>query len=208
MPGWITVAIVACAILRGDHNVPMTNREQIANAEAVAFMAAVQPHLSLDLLLGVGYVESRFNPNGSQTDRNNGVFGVLQLLAPQLRCWGRPQRVDWWTWTRHHRRRVHHVRFVRHDDQTACTEAQTAARARLLDPAENIRLGASLLERRYTQVHAARHSARIYAAWIGAYWRGSVPLRNQRRILRQFFQYAGRVNRASHQMHHQLEQCR
>jgi hypothetical protein len=212
MPSWVTAAIVACALLRGDHNIPVANRDEIANAEAVAFMAAVQPHLPLDLLLGVGRVESRFNPMGSQLDRDHGVFGVLQLLNPHLRCWGRPQRTEWWSWTRgtrHHRRRhVHHVRFVRHDDPAACTPAQTAARAILFDPAENIRRGALLLERRYAQVHAGRHSARVYAAWPGAYWHGSVPRRNQRRVMRQFFGYAGRVSGASRQMHHQLEQCR
>jgi len=208
MPTWITAAIVACSLLRGDHNVPMANRDEIAHAEAVAFMAAVQPHLSLDLLLGVGYVESRFNPTGSQRDRDNGVFGVMQLLAPQLRCWGRPQRTEWWTWRRHHRRRVHHVRFIRHDDPAACTETQTAARAVMFDPGENIRRGSSLLLRRYTQTQAARHSARVYANWVGSYWHGSVPLRRQRRLLREFFRYAGRVNGASNRMHHQLEQCR
>jgi hypothetical protein len=97
---------------------------------------------------------------------------------------------------------------VRHDDPAFCTEAQTIARAEYFDPAVNIRRGAALLALRRRQVYAARHSARVYASWVGSYYFGSVPLRRQRRALREFFRYAGRVAGAQHAMHERLEQCR
>jgi len=202
--GW-TAAVVACSILHGSNHIPPAERATVAPIEAQAFLDNAQPRLPLEFLLGVALVESRFGPRGSERDRSNGVWGIFQIQRLDLRCWGPASQVVYFTGRRHRHR---HVRVVRHDDPAFCTEAQTIARAEYFDPAVNIRRGAALLALRRRQVYAARHSARVYASWVGSYYFGSVPLRRQRRALREFFRYAGRVAGAQHAMHERLEQCR
>lgn len=89
MMPWITVAIVACAIVHGDNNIPMVDRDRIATIEAQAFVRATTTHVPLLTLLAVGYVESRFSPTGSQRDRARGWWGVMQIAehhpTPEIR---------------------------------------------------------------------------------------------------------------------------
>jgi len=200
-----TAAVVTCAILHGSNHIPPAERAAVAPIEAQAFLDNVRPQLPLELLLGVALVESRFGPMGSARDRDHAVFGIFQIQRLDLRCPGRAEHIVYFTGRRHRRR---HVRVVHHDDPASCTEAQTIARAEYFDPNVNIRRGATLLALRRQQVYAARHSARVYASWVGAYYAGSVPPRGHRRALRAFFQYAGRVAGAQHAMHVRLEQCR
>ena len=203
VPAWITVSIVACAINAGDNNIPRSQREGVAHIEAEAFIAAVQTHVSLETLLAVGHTESRFNPTGSQRDRDNGVWGVMQILDRSLSCW-RTERIV----VRNGRHRPR-VRYVRHDDETRCTPEQLVARARMMDPAQNIAMGARLLTRRYDQIHAQRHDADVYRDWIGSYFFGSAPPpHGHRRAWRTVRAYASRVHRAEAMMHRRLQQCR
>ena len=68
--------IVACVILaHGSH----VHDAEVARVEAEAFIANVQPHVPLELLLAVGYVESRFGVRGSARDVSNQVFGIMQI---------------------------------------------------------------------------------------------------------------------------------
>jgi soluble lytic murein transglycosylase-like protein len=137
---WVIVCVLA---MRPSH-APPAQREAIAQA----FLANVQPHVPLDLLLAVGYVESRWNPTGSRADRERGMFGVMQLFAPTLVCHDRVGRPN----------------------ERRCTRAQREARERMLDPSINVRRGATLLEHRWRLNHHGH--ARD---WVGAYTVGSVP---------------------------------
>jgi len=204
MEAWITAAVVACAIARGDVNIPRPDRAEVARVEAEAFVVAATEHVTLRTLLAVGHVESRFNPSGSQRDRDGGVWGVMQILERSLICPSRPERITWRT-GRGRRHRLH-VRYIHHDDPTRCTPEQTARRAQLLDPTWNIRHGASMLETFWARVHAGRYRRATVAAWVGSYYVGSVPAR--RREMRQYLQYARRVRRAEGVMQRRLEQCR
>src|SRR5262245_22989270 len=57
-----------------------------------------------------------------------------------------------------------------------------------LDPAVNIRRGASLLALRWYQVRVTGHpTARAIIAWPGAYYFGSVPATRQRRDVRRYY---------------------
>ena len=204
LPAWITTGVVACAIAAGDNNIPPSQRESVARIEAQAFIAAATEHLPIELLLAVARVESRFNPTGSQRDRDNGVWGVMQILDRSLSCW-RQERITWRSGRRHRL----HVRYIQHDDISRCTGAQLAARADMLDPSRNIAMGARLLERRYEQVHAQRHDADVYRDWVGAYFFGSAPPpHGHRRDWRAVRAYASRVHTSQAIMHAQLLRCR
>ncbi len=160
----VSAAIVACAILGPGHHIPLENRAEIARVEAESFLANVQPHIGLELLLGVAWTESRFSPTGSARDRANHVYGILQI------------RCD-------------------HDCDS------------YLDPATNIRRGASLLALRYRQVHSARQRPRVLASWTGAYFWGSVPLSRRRSVVRAWYRYAGRVRAAQQMMGARIARC-
>lgn len=70
--------IVACAILaHGSH----VHDAEIARVESEAFIANVQPNVSLSVLLGVAWTESRFSPTGSARDRASHHFGVFQIYC-------------------------------------------------------------------------------------------------------------------------------
>lgn len=181
---WITVAIVACAIVHGDNNIPMIDRDRIATIEAQAFVQAATSHVPLLTLLAGGYVESRFSPTGSQRDRDNGWWGVMQIAEPSLRCWGR----------------------TRHDDPAFCTPEQLEARGRLLDPAWNIAHAARMLETAWERAHAGHRSRAVTAGWPGAYYWGSVPTR--RRALRRYFHYVGLIRHGERVMLHRIQRCR
>lgn len=173
-----TLAVVACAIL-APHSHART--EEIARIEAQAFIEAATPHVPLETLLGVAWAESRFGPDGSQTDRDLGVWGVMQLLAPELRCFNRRG----------------------HDDPRRCSPDVLRRRVALLDPATNITLGAAQLEHRRRQW---RHHT--YASlWVGAYYVGSIP-HTAGPAFGQFLRYARRVRIAESFMRARLEQCR
>jgi len=138
------LSVVVCVLSMRPSHAPPAQREEIARA----FIANVQPHVSLELLLAVGYVESRWNPTGSALDRARGMFGIMQLFEPRLVCrnrWGRP-------------------------NERRCTEVQTLERERILDPAVNVRRGALLLEHRWRQFHVGHERD-----WVGAYTVGHVP---------------------------------
>lgn len=204
MPPWITVAIVACAITHGDNNIPAADRDRVSEIEARAFIAAVMPHVSLRTLLAVAYTESRFGPEGSQHDRDNAVWGVMQILDRSLGCW-RTERIV----SRVGRRHRLHIRYVQHDDETRCAPEQLVARARMLDPAWNIAMGARLLARRYDQIHAQRHDADVYRDWVGGYYVGSPPPAHGHRAQWSMFRrYARVIQLTRGMMTHRLEQCR
>lgn len=143
LAAWVTRAVVVCVLSHRGSHLPAEERETVADA----FMASVQPHVPLTLLMAVGYAESRWNPHGSQLDRNHGMWGVMQLFAPELRCLDRRGRD-----------RVHR-----------CSSLTRERRDRMLDPVVNIRRGALLLERRWQQNH------RSGPRWVGSYYFGSVP---------------------------------
>ena len=159
------VEIVTCAILGHGHHLPVENRADVARVEAEAFVAAVQPHVSLELLLAVGYTESRFGPTGSAADIRSHHYGVMQI-------------------------------FCASDCES------------YLDPATNIRRGAVLLARRWQQVHSIHQRPRALAAWVGAYWWGSVPATRRRRVVREWYRYAGRVRANQQTMHSRFVRCR
>jgi soluble lytic murein transglycosylase-like protein len=125
----------------------------------------VQPHVSLSLLMAVGWVESRFSPTGSAADRRSRHYGVMQI-------------------------------FCDHD----CNS--------YLDPATNIRRGASLLALRRQQVFSVRQRPRVLAAWQGAYWWGSVPATRRRGVVRKWYRYAARVQATDRMMRDRMNQCR
>lgn len=178
MPGWVTIGIVTCSLLLRDNNLPREQRGQVARIEAEAFLTNVRPHIALETLLAIAYVESRFNPLGSQTDRDHAMWGVMQLSDPAVVCRGRRG----------------------HDDPRRCSAAIAARRALLLDPATNIRLGAAQLAWRWRQ---NQHAG---ALWVGAYYWGSVPP-NPRSNLR-FMAYVRRVHSAERIMRARLARCR
>ncbi len=202
----VSAAVLACTLLMRDTNLtryPMEQRNSIASAEAEAMLANVQPHVSLSVLWGVAFTETRFDPNGSQSDRDHGWFGLYQISAPELRCWGRPEMMEWTD--RHHR---HHARSVRHDDPAACTPEQTAQRARLLDPTTNTQIGARLLERRHDQIRSQHHDQNVYRDWVGAfYWGSAPPAHGHRRIWRRVRRYAANVHSAESWIQHRIARC-
>jgi hypothetical protein len=202
----VSAAVLACTLLMRDTNLtryPTEERLLIADAEAAAMLANVQPHVPLSILWGVAFSETRFDPNGSQSDRDSGWFGMYQISAPELRCWGRPEMYEWMD-----RRHRHHMRFVRHDDASACTPEQTAQRMRLLDPTTNTGIGARLLERRYRQISSQPHDRSVYRDWVGAfYWGSAPPPHGHRRTWIRVRRYAAAVHRAEAILRHRIEQC-
>lgn len=164
----MTIAeIVACAILaHGSH----LHDPDVARVEAEAFLANVQPHVSLSVMLGVAWTESRFSPTGSARDLASHHIGVFQIYC----------------------------------DPHGPIDCDT-----YLDPATNIRRGASLLALRYRQVQAERRaSLRSRLAWTGAFFRGSVPATRRRAVVRAYYAYAGRVSAAQGLMRARMAQCR
>lgn len=193
----LTAARLACAILAGDHNLHHEpDPHATAMVEAEAFIANAQPHVPTLTIAAVAFTESRFSPTGSETDRDQGMWGVMQIDGYTLRCWSPWVRDGWKRDPRHPRSRRLVPRFVRHDDPARCTDpAIIAERARLLDPATNIRLGAGLLELRYAQLHAQHHDASVYRDWVGAYFWGSAPpAHGHRRVWIRVRRYAARVH--------------
>lgn len=159
------VEAVTCIIL--SHGSHLHDRD-VARIEAEAFIANVQPHVSLTLLLAVAWVESRFSPTGSARDLAGHHYGVMQI-----HCDPRERECDSY-----------------------------------LDPVVNIRRGATLLALRYQQVHASHPRARVAANWVGGYWFGSVPPSRRRRVVREWYRYAGRVHGAQRRFARSVQQVR
>lgn len=208
VPSWVTAGVVACALMRRDNNLPVENRQEVANVEAQAFLdaAEVHPHFELSLLLAVGYVESRFAPGGSQQDRDLGMWGVYQLLDHDLVCYGTPERHRVWVAGRRRHRGHWEWRVRHHDDPSRCTVEQTARRSVLLDPAQNIRIGVAQLQHRWEQNHARRGRLVANGNWVATYYLGSVPTR--RPDVRRYLGYARAVHRGEAIMQGRLEFCR
>lgn len=77
----VSAAVLVCAMLAGDHHLPVSRAPEIAAVEAEAFLLTRPSHVPLVTALAVAYVESRFSPTGSARDRANGVWGVMQVQA-------------------------------------------------------------------------------------------------------------------------------
>ena len=172
-----TLAAVLCVLAHRGTHAPAEARETIAHA----FLSAEGGAAPLDLLLTVGYVESRWSPTGSRTDRDHGVFGVMQLSRPDLVCRDRRGRPD----------------------ERRCSPAQREARERVLDVATNVRIGAGLLRTLWGRF-------RGNPDWFGAYYVGSVPagpseafagyvrrVRAWRGVIRGWLRECGRLTRAT-----------
>lgn len=76
---WLTIPIIACALTHGDTNLPRDNRDELARIEAQAFLDADAPGSSFMDVVAISYVETRFNPTGSESDRRRGYWGVMQI---------------------------------------------------------------------------------------------------------------------------------
>lgn len=92
--------------------------------------------------------------------------------------------------------------------QIFCPENSQIDCESYLDPATNIRRGASLLELRWHQARSTGHpTARAIAAWVAAYYFGSVPATRRRRDVRRYYAYAARVHGAESMFRNRLAIC-